>query len=51
MMKTTKGTTDGGNSAGDNIIDNFNIVKFREAATSQLVECFIYTLDYLVMRV
>lgn len=38
MMKTTKGTTDGGNSAGDDIMDGFNNVKFRRAATSQLVE-------------
>ena len=37
MMKT-KGTKDGGNCAGDNIMDNFNNVKFRGAATSQLVE-------------
>lgn len=38
MMKTTKETTDGGNSARANIMDNFNNVKFREATTSQLLE-------------
>lgn len=38
MMKTIKWTTDGGNSAGDNIMGNFNKVKFRGAATFQLVE-------------
>jgi hypothetical protein len=37
-MKTTKGTRDGGNSARDKIMDNFNNAKFRGAATSQLVE-------------
>jgi len=38
MVKTTKGTTDGGNFAGDNVTDNFNNAKFRGATTSQLVE-------------
>lgn len=38
MMKTTKGTRDGRNSTGDNIMDNFNNVKFRGTTTSQLVE-------------
>jgi hypothetical protein len=34
MMKTIKQTTDGGNSAGDISMENFNNGKFSEAATS-----------------